>query len=141
LPNFGHQTTRSKKKEERLVSQKEAAALFLKMAGEGDVREAYNRFVAPEFIHHNQYFKGDRESLMKAMQEAHQKSPNKSVDVMKVYQDGDTVITHSLVSRANPADPSIAVVHIFRFNNERIVELWDVGQPVLKESPNENGVI
>jgi len=123
------------------VSPKEAAALFLKMAGGGNVREAYDRFVAPEFIHHNQYFKGDRESLMKAMQEAHRKSPNKSVDVMKVYQDGDTVITHSLVRRSNPADPSIAVVHIFRFENERIVELWDVGQPVLKDSPNENGVV
>jgi predicted SnoaL-like aldol condensation-catalyzing enzyme len=29
------------------------------------------------------------------------------------------------------------VVHIFRFENGRIVELWDVGQPVMDEGPNE----
>ncbi len=122
------------------MSLKEVAASFLKLAGGGKVREAYERFVASDFIHHNQYFKGDRESLMAAMEEAHQKSPNKAVDVKKVYQDGDVVITQSLVSRQDPAQPSIAVVHIFRFNNGRIAELWDIGQPLIKDSPNTNGI-
>ncbi len=122
------------------MSPKEIAASFLKLAGTGNVREAYERFVAPEFIHHNQYFPGDRESLMNAMQEAHQKSPNKTIEVRKTYQDGDVVITQSLVTRQDPAEPGIAVVHIFRFKNDRIVELWDIGQPVLKDSPNKNGI-
>ncbi len=122
------------------MSRKEGAASFLKLAGGGKVREAYERFVAPEFIHHNQYFKGDRESLMAAMEEAHQKSPNKAVDVKNVYQDGDVVITQSLVTRQDPAQPSIAVVNIFRFKNGHIAELWDIGQPLIKDSPNENGI-
>ncbi len=122
------------------MSPKEAAASFLRLAGGGKVREAYEKFVAPEFKHHNQYFKGDRESLMKAMEEAHQKSPNKAIEVKHTYQDGDIVITQSLVSRLDLAQPSIAVVHVFRFKGQRIVELWDVGQPVLKESPNKNGI-
>ena len=122
------------------MSPKETAAAFLKMAGGGNVREAYARFVAPGFIHHNQYFKGDRESLMTAMQEAHQESPNKAVEVRKAYQDGDIVITQSLVTREDPAQPDISVVHIFRFKDGQIVELWDVGQPVLKDSPNQNGM-
>lgn len=122
------------------MSPKEIAASFLKLAGGGNVREAYERFVAPDFIHHNQYFQGDRESLMKAMQEAHQKSPNKAIEVRETYQDGDVVITQSLVTRQDPAQPSIAVVHIFRFRNGRIVELWDIGQPVLRDSPNKNGI-
>src|SRR5207249_2966132 len=109
---------------------KDAAVSFLKMAGGGNVREAYERFIAPDFIHHNQYFKGDRESLMIAMEEAAQKSPNKSVDIKHVYKAGETVITHSRVTRQNPAEPDIAVVHIFRFQNGRVVELWDVGQPM-----------
>lgn len=77
---------------------------------------------------------------MTAMEEAHRKSPNKSIEVKKAYQDGDTVITYSLVTRQNPAEPSIPVVHMFRFNNGQIVELWDVGQPVIQDSPNENGL-
>ena len=122
------------------MSQKEVAVSFLRMAGSGDVRTAYERFIAPEFVHHNQYFKGDRESLMIAMEEASQKSPNKSIDIKHVYEAGDTVITHSQVTRQDPNEPGIAVVHIFRFNNGRIVELWDLGQPMIKESPNENGM-
>ncbi len=122
-----------------MMSKKEMAIAFLKMAGSGDVQSAYEKYIDPKFIHHNQYFKGDRQSLMTAMLEASQKSPNKSIDIKHVYEDKDTVITHSEVVRQKPEDPSIAVIHIFRFENNRVVELWDVGQPMMKNSPNENG--
>ena len=121
-------------------NHKEAATSFLKMAGGGRVQEAYDRYVAPSFIHHNQHFKGDRQSLLTAMQQASKATPNKSVEIRRVVEDGDTVITHSLVSRQDPKAPDIAVVHIFRFVDDRIAELWDVGQPISKDSPNENGM-
>ena len=118
----------------------EAAMSFLKMAGMGNVQEAYDQYVASAFSHHNQYFKGDRQSLLKAMQEASKTAPNKSIEIKHVYEDGDTVITHSLVTRQDPEAPDIAVVHIFRFEQDRIVELWDLGQPISKDSPNQNGM-
>jgi predicted SnoaL-like aldol condensation-catalyzing enzyme len=118
------------------MSNKEKAISFLKMAGTGEVRAAYEKFVGANFIHHNQYFKGDRESLMTAMEEAHQVSPNKAIEIKKSYQDGDTVITHSHVVK-DAAE--IAVVHIFRFDGDKIVELWDLGQLIDPKSPNENG--
>jgi predicted SnoaL-like aldol condensation-catalyzing enzyme len=121
------------------MSKKEQAVSFLKMAGTGDVKAAYDRFIAPGFVHHNQYFKGGRDALMSAMIEAHKQSPNKSIEVKHVYEDGDTVVTHSLVTLQNPADPAIAVVHIFRFEKDKVAELWDLGMPLLKDSPNENG--
>jgi len=34
----------------------------------------------------------------------------------------------------------VAVVHIFRFENGKVVELWDLGQQMIKDSPNENGL-
>jgi len=77
---------------------------------------------------------------MIAMEEASKTSPNKSIDVKQSYQDGDTVITYSQVTRRNPDEPAIAVVHIFRLKDGRIAELWDMGQPILKESPNQNGL-
>lgn len=122
------------------MSNKESAAEFLRMAGTGEVKAAFEKFVAARFVHHNQYFKGDRASLIEAMEGAHRASPNKSVEVKRVFEDGSTVITHSLVVRKNPAEQDIAVVHIFRFDNGRIVELWDVAQLMLKDSPNENGM-
>ena len=123
-----------------MSKHKEAAKSFLEMAGSGEVQEAYDRYVAPSFIHHNQYFKGDRQSLLTAMQEASQTTPNKSIEVKQIYEDGDTVITHSLVTRQDPKAPTIAVVHIFRFDQDRVAELWDLGQPISRDSPNVNGV-
>src|SRR5213593_58499 len=121
------------------MNRKESAVTFLKMAGSGNVEEAYARFIAPRFLHHNQYFRGDRASLKSAMAEAHAKSPNKLVDVKRVFEDGDFVITHSLVVRSDPKEQDIAVVHIFRFEDDKVVELWDLGQLLSKDSPNENG--
>ena len=113
-----------------MSKHKEAAKSFLKMAGMGRVQEAYDQYVAPSMIH----FKGDRQSLLTAMQEASKATPNKAIEIKHVYEDGDTVITHSLVTRQEPEAPEIAVVHIFRFEQDRIVELWDLGQPISKDS-------
>lgn len=122
-----------------MSNQKEMATSFLKMAGTGKVKEAYDKFIAPEFIHHNQYFKGDRTSLMQAMEEDHEASPNNAIEIKKVLEDGDMVVTHSLVTRADADAQKIAVVHMFRFKNDKVVELWDLGQLLEKDSPNKNG--
>lgn len=120
--------------------KKEIASTFLKMAASGDVQAAYDKFVATDFIHHNQYFKGDRQSLLTAMQEASKTHPNKGIDVKFMLEDGERVACYSQVLRADTAAPPIAVVHMFRFKNNQIVEMWDVGQEVSKDSPNENGM-
>ncbi|MAN59832.1 MAG: polyketide cyclase [Flavobacteriaceae bacterium] len=120
-----------------MEKNRENAIAFLKAAGLGKVDEAFNRYVAPHFIHHNQYFDGSRESLRNAMAEAHQESPNKSIDIKQSFVDGDTIVTHSYVVKETM---EIAVVHIFRFEEHRIAELWDLGQVIDKDSPNENGL-
>lgn len=119
------------------MTKAEIATEFLKMAGRGDVQEAYEKYVATSFIHHNQFFKGDRQSLLLAMEEAHKNNPNKAIEIKKVYVDGNAVITHSRVLKQ---EAEIAVVHIFRFEGNQIVELWDLGQIINKDSPNQNGL-
>ena len=118
------------------MTQKEMASAFLKMAGMGQVDEAYVRFIAPEFIHHNQYFAGDRASLLAAMKEDHAKNPNRLVEVKRAFEDGDTVITLSHVSKK---EMEFVVVHIFRFEDGKVVELWDLGQKLEPNRVNENG--
>src|SRR5262249_48746195 len=85
------------------------------------------------------FFKGDRQSLLIAMDEASRTSPNSSIEVKHVWEDGDTVLTHSRVVKAAPSLTAIAVVHIFRFEGDHVVELWDLGQEIPKNCPNENG--
>lgn len=120
-------------------SLKDRAVSFLRLASSGKVRDAYERYVGPVFRHHNAFFPGDRESLMKAMEENAAKNPDKVLDVKLALQDGDYVAVHSHV-RQNARDRGAAVVHIFRFEDERIVELWDLGQAIPQDSPNEHGM-
>lgn len=119
------------------MTRKEIASTFLQLAGTGEVQKAFDQFVALGFVHHNQYFEGHREALLIAMEMAHETSPNKSIEIKYSYEDGDTVITHSLVVKS---DMEIAVVHIFKFQNNKIIELWDLGQIIDVNSPNENGL-
>ncbi|SDN86049.1 nuclear transport factor 2 family protein [Bacillus sp. OK048] len=119
-------------------SIKEKAVSFLKMVAAGDVREAYQRFTSPDFRHHNPFFRGDPESLMLAMEEDANQNPHKVLDIKQVIGEGDMVAVHSHVVQ-NKDDLGIALVHIFRFHNDLIVELWDVGQQIPENSPNENG--
>jgi predicted SnoaL-like aldol condensation-catalyzing enzyme len=121
------------------VSHKEVALSFLRAAASGKAREAYQKCVAPGFRHHNAYFHGDAESLMKGMEENAAKNPNKVLEVKHALEDGDLVAVHSHV-RMKPGDRGVALVHLFKFEGDRIVELWDLGQPVPESSPNENGM-
>ncbi|MFT4415481.1 nuclear transport factor 2 family protein [Fredinandcohnia humi] len=120
-------------------SLKEKAVSFLQMVATGKVREAYQSYIGPSFRHHNPYFRGDANSLMLAMEENAIKNPQKILEVKLAIQEGNTVAVHSHV-RQNPDDLGGAVVHIFRFQDDKIVELWDIGQPIPEDSPNENGI-
>jgi predicted SnoaL-like aldol condensation-catalyzing enzyme len=118
---------------------KEAAVSFLQMASSGKVREAYAMYVGSGFKHHNPYFEGSAETLMAAMEENARDNPNKTLDVKRAMAEGDWVAVHSHV-RQEPEDPGVAVVHVFRFEEGRIVELWDIGQAVPEDSPNQYGM-
>ena len=121
------------------MTHKEAAIEFLKLAAAGRVRDAYSKHVGARFRHHNPYFRGDAASLRDAMEQNATQNPNKMLDVQSAIAEGNRVAVFSRV-RQNPADRGGAVVHIFRFENDRIVELWDIGQAVPEQSVNENGM-
>ncbi|MHC0038054.1 nuclear transport factor 2 family protein [Pseudoneobacillus sp. C159] len=121
------------------LSLKDKAVSFLNLVAYGKVREAYQKYVGPEFRHHNPYFAGDGETLMLAMDENAANNPSKIFDVKRAIAEGDFVWVHSHVKQ-NQDHLGAALVHIFRFEHDRIVELWDIGMPVPENSPNENGV-
>ncbi|HKY53545.1 MAG TPA: nuclear transport factor 2 family protein [Anaerolineales bacterium] len=122
-----------------LEQNKDAAISFLKLASSGKVREAYLKYVGEGFKHHNPYFEGSAEALEKGMQENADQYPEKSLEVKHVIAEGDLVAVHSHVHHKR-GDHGAAVTHIFRFENGRIVELWDVGQEVPENSPNQYGM-
>ena len=118
---------------------KQIARDFLSLASKGESRVAFNKYVGIGFKHHNVYFKGDAESLMIAMEENAKKTPEKVFEIKRILEDGDLVAVHSHV-RQNSNDLGAAVIHIFRFEDGKIIELWDLGQAVPAETINGNGM-
>ena len=121
------------------MTNKDAAIDFLNMIVLRKIKEAYAKHVSPKMIHHNAYFPHDSLSLMNGMIEAHTKFPNTTLHIKHAIEEGDLVAVHSHVIMQK-GDVGVAVVHLFRFFDDKIVEMWDVGQQVPKESPNKKGM-
>jgi predicted SnoaL-like aldol condensation-catalyzing enzyme len=121
------------------MTKKYMAQDFLKLASKGDAKDAFSLYAGENFKHHNVYFKGDANTLMFAMEESSQKSPNKTFEIHHALEDENLVAVHSHIKQ-NDADQGFAVVHLFRFESDKIVELWDLGQAIPNEMINENGM-
>lgn len=119
------------------MSNQQTAIQFLKMCAMESPKQAFAAFANDNFKHHNQYFPGDRDSLMNAMIEADKEQPNKSFTVKQVFETDDRVAVYSHVVKETM---EIAVVHMLRFENGKVSEVWDVGQIMEANSPNKNGM-
>ncbi|SCK19454.1 nuclear transport factor 2 family protein [Vogesella sp. LIG4] len=121
------------------ASPKQAAVAFLQLAAAGQVDEAFARFAAANFRHHNPGFAGDGATLQAAMRDNARQHPDKTFEVQRVIAEGELVAVHSRVHLPAMA-LTLAVVHIFRFEHGRIAELWDIGQPQPAAMPNQHGM-
>jgi predicted SnoaL-like aldol condensation-catalyzing enzyme len=55
-----------------------------------------------------------------------------------VFDGGDMIAVYSHLT-LTPNEPGMSVVHMFRFKNEKIIEMWDVAQNIPSESVNSDG--
>lgn len=76
---------------------------------------------------------------MIAMEENAQKNPGKIFEIQRTLEDGNLVAIHSRIQMTKDG-LVLAVIHIFRFEQDKISELWDFGQPVPSDIVNENGM-
>lgn len=120
------------------MNNKDKVRGFFKLLTEQKVKEAFDNFVSGEFKHHNQHTKAGRESLIEGMTGAHNQFTSMTITVKQIFEDGDYVITHSLV-KINLDHLGFICVHICRFFDGKIVEFWDLASPVLEDSMNEDG--
>ncbi len=118
---------------------KQKALDFLDTAKERRAHEELDRFVTPDARHHNAYFPAGMQALTEAMAKAAEEQPDHTLDVQRVVAEGDTVFVHSHFKK-DPEDRGAAVVHVFRFEGDRIAEFWDFGQPVPEDMPNADGM-
>ncbi len=118
---------------------KNNAVEFLKLISTGQIDQAYDAFVLPAGKHHSPHFAAGFDALKTAMKDNYRQFPQKQSQVKHVLGDGDMVAVHSHVI-LTPGDAGFAIVHLFRFENEKIAELWDFTQSIPAESLNTDGL-
>ena len=118
---------------------KKIAIEFLQMVVAGKIDEAYAQFVDMSGKHHNVFFPAGFPALRQAMKDNQKQFPDKKFTVKQAVEEGDKVMTHSQLFMNAEDKAGKVAVHIFRFQNNKIVEMWDCGMPVPENSPNQDG--
>jgi len=118
---------------------KQIARQFLELVVAGNIDEAYGQYVSSNGNHHNPFFREGFPALQEAMKENHLQFPNKHLSIKHVIAEGDLVAVHSHIL-PRQGEGGIAAFHLFRFHGDKIVELWDIGQPVPGDSLNQDGM-
>jgi predicted SnoaL-like aldol condensation-catalyzing enzyme len=99
--------------------------------------EAVAKYIGPNYRQHNPGSADGPESLIQTMKWFTQNFPELRMEVKRIIAEGDLVVLHShLIMK--PGDRGSAVVEMFRLENGRIVEHWDVAQEVPEKSANNN---
>jgi predicted SnoaL-like aldol condensation-catalyzing enzyme len=101
------------------------------------VKEGFDKYVGDKYIQHNPIAPDGKEAAVEVLGKALQALPGWTYEFKHAYVDGDIVVLHSHV-RMKADDRGMAVVDIFRFEKGKIVEHWDVVQPIPEKSANNN---
>lgn len=122
-----------------IKDNKDSAVEFITLLIEGQIDEAYDSYVdMKKGKHHNLYFSRGFQALKDAMKADYEQVPDKKLTIMNIIGDNDLVAIHSKLVMGN-GGKEISVVHILRFEEGKVVEMWDVGQEVPDDMPNEDG--
>ncbi|HLN44664.1 MAG TPA: nuclear transport factor 2 family protein [Candidatus Sulfotelmatobacter sp.] len=123
------------------IEHKNMVAEFFKLISAQKFKEGL-RFFAPNCKTHNPYISGNMDTLTDAMiaanKEGTSKYPEAEFTVNDILADGDFVAgyTQLLNVKSRPEEGGLRQVHLFRFEDNKIVEYWDVTQQILPNMPN-----
>ncbi len=101
--------------------------------------EAAEKYLKPSYIQHNPNVATGRKAFVDFFVPFFEKNPAARANVKRVIASGDFVMLH-VHSKMTATDRGRAIVDIFRVEDNRIVEHWDVIQTIPETSANENGM-
>jgi predicted SnoaL-like aldol condensation-catalyzing enzyme len=101
--------------------------------------EAASKHLGSRYTQHNPNAADGPEGLKAFLQFLKEKFPNSRSEIKRVFADGDFVILHVHAVR-EPGARGNAIVDIFKLENGKVVEHWDVVQPIPEKAVNTNGM-
>jgi len=96
-------------------------------------------YIGSRYTQHNPNAADGPEGLKRFLAFLREKFPQAHSEIKQVVADGDYVILHVHAVR-EPGTRGNAIVDIFKLENGKIVEHWDVIQPIPEQSANNNGM-
>src|SRR6201999_1484087 len=87
--------------------------------------DAASKYFGPRYVQHNPTAPDGIEGFKKFLAFLKEKAPNSRSEIKKVFADGDYVILH-VHSVREPGTAGRAIVDIFKLENGKNVEHWDV---------------
>ena len=117
---------------------KETVRAFYELAfNDKKPEEAIARYAGSKYVQHNPMAGDGPGPFIEFVKAYTGQFPRLNVDIKRVIAEGDLVVTHSLLT-TSPEDRGTAAVDIFRLEDGKVVEHWDVLQPVPESAANDN---
>ncbi len=123
---------------EQLEMNKKTVLEFTDLAfNQRKPEEAVAKYQGAYYRQHNPSAKDGSEAFIGFVKWFAQTYPAFQIDCKRIIAEGDLVVMHSHLVHA-PGERGNAVVDIFRLENGKIVEHWDVVQEIPETSANNN---
>jgi predicted SnoaL-like aldol condensation-catalyzing enzyme len=120
-------------------TNKKAVVEFYEQALNRKDFDAAVKFIGPRYVQHNPTAPDGPEGFKAFLSFLREKFPDSHSEIKRVFADGDYVILHVHGVREK-GSRGRAIVDIFKLENGKIVEHWDVVQDVPEKSANTNGM-
>jgi predicted SnoaL-like aldol condensation-catalyzing enzyme len=120
------------------ANKKTVLALYDAGLNKKDFEEA-KKYFGPKYIQHNPTAADGIEGFGAFVKFLKEKFPNSRSEIKRVFADGDYVIVHVHAVR-EPGTRGAAIMDIFRLENGKVVEHWDVRQEIPEKAANDNGM-
>lgn len=112
-------------------------AFYEKVVNQRDF-DAAKGYVGPYYKQHRADVADGLDGLKEFMERSKRLNPYLHANVKRVFADGDFVILHSHVVRSR-SERGSKHIDIFRLEEGKLVEHWDIDQPIAETSINPNG--
>jgi predicted SnoaL-like aldol condensation-catalyzing enzyme len=101
--------------------------------------EKASKYLGSRYTQHNPNAADGPEGLKGFLAFLRDKFPNNRSEIKRIFADGDYVIVHVHAVR-EPGTRGNAIIDIFKLENGKVVEHWDVVQPIPEKALNDNGM-
>ncbi len=123
----------------RPEANKSTVMAFYEAAINGKDFEAAAKFIGERYVQHNPLIADGIDGFKTFVGYLQATFPKLRAEIKRIFADGDFVIVHTHGVR-EPGQRGSAIVDIFRLEDGKIVEHWDVMQPIPENASNQNGM-